>query len=101
MFTFTDRGERSLTLRPEGTAPIVRAYIEHSLDKTFSEFEGRFYYIGPMFRAERPQKGRLRQFHQIGVEIIGSRDYQTDWEVITQIDKMLRAFGLEPALFPF
>lgn len=95
MFTFIDKGERSLTLRPESTASIVRSYIEHSLDKTFSEGEGRFYYIGPMFRSEKPQKGRLRQFHQIGVEVIGSRDCQVDWEIIAQLDKMLRAFGLE------
>lgn len=95
MFTFSDRKERSLTLRPEGTAPIVRAYIEHSLDKTYSESEARLYYIGPMFRAENPQKGRQRQFHQIGAEIIGSRDVQFDVEIIMQLDKMLRALGLE------
>jgi len=95
MYTFNDKKGRSLTLRPEGTAPIVRAYIEHSLDKSFSAGEGRFYYVGPMFRAERPQKGRLRQFHQIGAEIIGSRDCQAETEIIMQLDRMLRAFGLK------
>ena len=69
MYTFQDRGEESLTLRPEATASVVRAYIEHSLYN-----EGRIqklYYMGPMFRRERPQKGRYRQFYQIGAEAIG------------------------------
>ncbi len=94
MYTFTDRGERSVTMRPEGTASIVRAFVEHNLDSTFPEANGKFYYMGPMFRAERPQKGRLRQFHQIGVEIIGTNDPIDDSEIIIQMDKMLRAFGL-------
>jgi len=93
MFTFEDRKLRSLSLRPEGTAPIVRAYIEHSLDANLPE--GRLYYIGPMFRSERPQKGRSRQFHQIGVEMIGSVSPFADSEVIMQLDKMLRKFDLE------
>jgi len=63
MFSFVDRGERNISLRPEGTAPIVRAYLENNLAKT-EPFQ-KLYYIGPMFRAERPQAGRLRQFHQI------------------------------------
>lgn len=95
MYTFSDRKGRSLTLRPEGTAPVVRAFIEHSLDKALSESGGKFYYIGPMFRAESPQKGRLRQFYQIGAEIIGSRDCQADIELIMQLDRMLKAFGLK------
>lgn len=95
MYTFVDKGGRSLTMRPEGTAPIVRSYIEHSLDKKFSENELRLYYIGPMFRAEQPQKGRLRQFHQIGAEIIGTMDPQADVELIMQLDRMLREFGLK------
>lgn len=94
MYTFVDKGGRSLTMRPEGTAPIVRSYIEHSLNKKFSENEFRLYYIGPMFRAEQPQKGRLRQFHQIGAEIIGTLDPQADVELIMQLDRMLRGFGL-------
>jgi histidyl-tRNA synthetase len=93
MFTFSDRKERSLTMRPEGTAPIVRAYIEHSLG-TLSPVM-KLYYIGPMFRAERPQKGRLRQFHQIGVEVIGSSSPFADIEVLTQLHGMLKAFGLD------
>lgn len=93
MFTFLDRKERSLTMRPEGTAPIVRAYIEHAL-LSISPVS-RLYYVGPMFRAERPQKGRLRQFHQIGVEVIGSSSPFADVEVIAQIDGMLKLFGLK------
>jgi len=93
MYTFTDRKKRSLTLRPEGTAPVVRSYIEHSLDK--STGESRLYYIGPMFRSERPQKGRSRQFHQIGTEVIGTSSPYADVEVITQLTDMLKQFGLE------
>lgn len=92
MFTFQDKGEKSLTLRPEGTASIVRAYIEHSMQENAADM--RLYYIGPMFRRERPQKGRLRQFHQIGVEVIGSDSPYADAEVIAQISKMLSKFGL-------
>lgn len=93
MFTFPDRKERSLTMRPEGTAPIVRAYIEHAL---MSEAAiSRLYYIGPMFRAERPQKGRLRQFFQVGAEIIGSNSPFADIEALTQIDNLMKRFGLK------
>lgn len=88
MYTFADRKGRSLTLRPEGTAPIVRAYIEHSLDKTLP-VPARLYYIGPMFRSERPQKGRARQFHQIGVEVIGAGSHFADAEVLSQLNNML------------
>ncbi len=95
MFTFEDRKGRPLTMRPEGTAPIVRAYIEHSLNSVYSEAEGLLYYIGPMFRAERPQKGRSRQFHQIGVERIGSRSPQVDAEVIIRLDRLLKRLGLD------
>ncbi|MCX5679142.1 MAG: ATP phosphoribosyltransferase regulatory subunit, partial [Candidatus Omnitrophica bacterium] len=93
MFSFKDRGERDMTLRPEGTAPIVRAYLEHDLDKT-EPFQ-RLSYIGPMFRAERPQAGRLRQFSQIGVEAIGSLNPSVDAEVIDIMLKLLRAIGVE------
>lgn len=96
MFTFQDRKERSLTMRPEGTAPIVRAYVEHALANTASVLQ--LYYIGPMFRAERPQKGRLRQFHQIGVEIIGSRSAYSDAETIHRLWQLLKAFGLDDAV---
>ena len=68
MYTFTDMGERSLTLRPEGTAPVVRAFIEHSLEQ--QGLPQKLWYMGPMFRQERPQKGRHRQFHQFGVEAV-------------------------------
>jgi len=94
MYTFTDKKERSLTLRPEGTAPIVRAYIEHSLDKVAPRIK-RFYYIGPMFRSERPQKGRSRQFHQIGAELIGTGSPFAETEVIGQLSGMLKMFGLK------
>ena len=93
MYTLTDRKGRSLTLRPEGTAPIVRAYIEHSLSEIAPKIK-RLYCIGPMFRSERPQKGRSRQFHQLGIEIIGSRSPQLDFEIIWLLNKMLRLFGL-------
>jgi histidyl-tRNA synthetase len=93
MFTFLDRKERSLTMRPEGTAPIVRAYIEHALLARAPI--SRLYYIGPMFRAERPQKGRLRQFFQIGAEVIGSNSPYADIEVIAQVDSLIRAFALK------
>ena len=92
MFTFADRKDRSLTLRPEGTAPIARAYIEHSLAAL--KPVTRLYYLGPMFRAERPQKGRSRQFYQIGVEVIGADSPLADVEVIAQLDKLLTSFGL-------
>lgn len=80
-------------LRPEGTASVVRAYIENNLDKT-SGF-AKLYYIGPMFRLERPQKGRLRQFHHIGCEVIGSQDPNIDIEVISLADELLKEFGIE------
>ncbi len=79
-------------LRPEGTASIVRAYIENNLDKAGSFV--KFYYMGPMFRAERPQKGRLRQFHHIGVEAIGSVEPEIDIEVISLADTLLKAYSI-------
>lgn len=81
MYTFQDKGDRWLTLRPEGTSPIVRAYIQNNLHKTCKN--AKLYYIGPMFRYERPQAGRFRQFHQIGVENIGSAHPFADAEVIS------------------
>lgn len=80
MYTFFDRGERSLTLRPEGTAPTVRAFLEHKLYSRTQPV--KMYYIGPMFRYGRPQAGRFRQFHQFGVEAFGSDDPALDAEVI-------------------
>jgi len=99
MYTFVDRGDRSLTLRPEGTAGVVRAYIERSL-----QAQGgvqRLYYLGPMFRYERPQAGRQRQFHQFGVEALGSRDPRADAEVIAIATDFLRAIGLEDLSLEF
>jgi histidyl-tRNA synthetase len=84
--------EDTYALRPEGTASIVRAYIENNLDK-IKKFS-KFYYFGPMFRLERPQKGRLRQFHHIGAEAIGSIDPNIDIEVISLADTLLRSWGV-------
>ena len=92
MFSFVDRGERNISLRPEGTASIIRSYIENNLDKV-SQFQ-KLYYIGPFFRAERPQAGRLRQFHQIGVEAIGSSNSAIDAEVISLAAKLLDGAGI-------
>ncbi len=84
MFTFEDRGGRSLTLRPEGTASVVRAYVENGEYNRLATC--KFFYIGPMFRAERPQKGRLRQFNQFGAEIFGSGEPYHDFEAIAMMD---------------
>src|SRR6202142_1961565 len=95
MYTFSDHDEAATTiaLRPEGTPGVVRAYIEAGLDR--SDPEQRLYYSGPMFRRERPQKGRFRQFHQFGVEIFGRADAACDAELIMMIDEFRRALGLE------
>jgi len=95
MYAFTDRDEAEtlLALRPEGTPGVVRAYIEAGLDR--SDPEQRFYYGGPMFRRERPQKGRFRQFHQFGVEIFGRADAACDAELIIMIDELRRELNLE------
>lgn len=93
MYTFIDRGERSLTLRPEGTAPTVRAFVENKL---FAEsLPGKLYYLGPMFRYDRPQAGRYRQFHQFGVEVIGSDDPGLDAEVIAMAMDIFGRLGLK------
>ncbi|MDD4939711.1 MAG: histidine--tRNA ligase [Candidatus Omnitrophica bacterium] len=84
--------DETFALRPEGTAGIVRAYIENNLDKTSGFI--KVYYTGPMFRAERPQKGRLRQFHHIGCEAIGSEAPYLDAEVISLADNLLKAYGI-------
>ncbi|MGL4500818.1 MAG: histidine--tRNA ligase [Planktothrix sp.] len=93
MYTFVDRGERSVTLRPEGTAGVVRSYIENKLYGTGGL--QRLWYTGPMFRYERPQAGRQRQFHQIGVEVLGSRDARADVEVIAIATNLLKTLGLK------
>ncbi|MBI2343930.1 MAG: histidine--tRNA ligase [Deltaproteobacteria bacterium] len=92
MYTFLDQGDESLTLRPEGTAPVVRALIEH--DCVQHEGEAKFFYLGPMFRRERPQKGRYRQFHQIGVEYVGASHPYADAEVITMMVRFFEALGI-------
>ncbi len=97
MYTFADKGDRSCTLRPEGTAGVVRAYIQHRL-----QAQGgvqRLWYCGPMFRYERPQKGRQRQFHQIGVEVLGSADPRADVEVILLATDLLQRLGLKNLTF--
>src|SRR3954471_12965364 len=93
MYTFEDRDGSSLTLRPENTASVIRSYIEHRLDQ--QPGLQKLYYIGPMFRRERPQKGRFRQFYQIGAEAIGSESPAVDAEVIEMVVELLRAAGLE------
>jgi histidyl-tRNA synthetase len=92
MYTFTDRDETSLTLRPENTASVIRAYIEHRLDQRPGV--QKLYYMGPMFRRERPQKGRYRQFFQIGAEAIGSESPVVDAEVIEMVMEVLERAGL-------
>lgn len=92
MYSFTDRGDRPITLRPEGTAGVVRAYIEQNL-QTAGGVQ-RLWYTGPMFRYERPQAGRQRQFHQLGVEVLGSADPRADVEVIALGTDILKALGL-------
>ena len=92
MYTFTDRGGRSLTLRPEGTAGVMRSVIEHRLDR--GQLPVKLWYTGPFFRAERPQHGRYRQLQQFGVEAIGSDDPALDAEVITIADRGYRSLGL-------
>ncbi|MDI3327541.1 MAG: histidine--tRNA ligase [Alicyclobacillaceae bacterium] len=93
MYTFEDRGGRSVTLRPEGTAGAVRAYVEHKIYSLPQPV--KWFYIGPMFRYERPQAGRQRQFHQFGVEVFGSDDPACDAEVIELGIDFLAAAGLE------
>ena len=93
MFTFEDRGGRSLTLRPEGTASVVRAYIENSMQNEFSI--NKLFYIGTMYRAERPQKGRYREFNQFGMECIGTSSPLIDAEVIALNINILKEFGIE------
>jgi histidyl-tRNA synthetase len=92
MYTFEDRDGSSLTLRPEATASVMRAYIEHRLDQ--QPGLRKLYYIGPMFRRERPQKGRFRQFYQIGAEAIGSESPLIDAEVIELVIEILKQSGL-------
>ncbi len=93
MYTFLDRSGESITLRPEMTAGVVRSFVEHSLDK--KQGLNKLYYIGPMFRQERPQAGRFRQFHQFGAEAIGSHDPLLDAEMIVVAYDIFKSLGLQ------
>ncbi len=97
MFSFEDRGGRNITLRPEMTASVARAVIEHGLLSQAKSL--RLYYIGPMFRAERPQAGRKRQFHQIGVEIINEAGLNSEAEALTKLYFFLKSIGIEKPHF--
>ena len=92
MYTFNDKGNRSITLRPEGTASTARAFIEHKMHGR--PMPVKLYYMGPMFRYERPQKGRFRQFHQFGIEAFGSNDPALDSEIIAFAMEFYRKLGL-------
>ncbi|MFQ6069848.1 MAG: histidine--tRNA ligase [Candidatus Aminicenantales bacterium] len=93
MYTFIDRGGRSLTLRPEYTPTVVRAIIENRLYLKPETL--RFYYMGPMFRYDKPQKGRFRQFHQIDIEVFGEKDPAIDAEIVEMADHLLQKLGVE------
>jgi len=93
MYTFTDRSEESITLKPEGTASVLRAYIQHNLGEQSQLV--KVYYLGPMFRQERPQAGRLRQFHQFGAEAIGSQSALLDVEMMALALEIYRQLGIE------
>jgi len=92
MYTFTDRGDKSLTLRPEGTASSVRAFVQHSVQAR--EPVTKWYYIGPMYRRERPAKGRYRQFYQAGIEVFGDRGPFVDAEVIDMVVGLISSLGI-------
>ncbi|GAB4300687.1 MAG: histidine--tRNA ligase [Desulfuromonadia bacterium] len=97
MYSFVDKGGNRATLRPEGTAGVMRAFIEHKLHALDSVT--KLYYLGPMFRYERPQKGRYRQFHQIGAEVIGVADPMVDAQLLVMLTQFFAALGLdEPRL---
>ncbi len=92
MYTFTDRGDKSLTLRPEGTASAVRAYVQHSMQS--KEPVTKWYYMGPMYRRERPAKGRYRQFYQAGIEVFGDPGPYVDAEVIDMVVGFISSLGI-------
>jgi histidyl-tRNA synthetase len=92
MYTFVDKGGRSLTLRPEYTPSVVRAIMEHRLDLEGSSM--RYYYMGPMFRYDKPQKGRYRQFHQVDIEVFGEKDPAVDAEIIEMAHALLGKLGV-------
>nr|MBP9826380.1 histidine--tRNA ligase [Thermoanaerobaculia bacterium] len=91
MYSFVDKGDRNLTLRPENTAAVVRAYVEHGMARQPQPV--KLFYIGPQFRYERPQKGRYRQFHQIGAELLGGKGAESDAEVLLMLVALLGELG--------
>jgi len=93
MYTFTDKSGDSVTMRPEGTAPVVRAFLQNR--GLFKDLPVRLFYTGPMFRHERPQKGRLRQFHQVGAELLGSEEPYVDAEVLMTLFDLFSDLSLE------
>ena len=95
MYDFYDKGDRHITLRPEGTAPVVRSYVENKLFAPEVQKPVKLYYMGSMFRYERPQAGRLREFHQIGVECFGSENPATDAETIAMAAQFFKEIGIE------
>ena len=95
MYDFHDKGDRHITLRPEGTAPVVRSYVENKLFAPEIQKPVKMYYIGSMFRYERPQAGRLREFHQIGVEAFGSSNPATDVETIAMAYQLFTELGIK------
>ncbi|MBQ7948296.1 MAG: histidine--tRNA ligase, partial [Clostridia bacterium] len=97
MYTFKDKGDRSITLKPEGTAGAARSFIENGMGN--GVLPAKMYYIIPAFRYERPQAGRLREFHQFGVEVYGSASAQTDAETIFTADTLLKKLGLQIKLY--
>lgn len=95
MYDFHDKGDRHITLRPEGTAPVVRSFVENKLFAPEVQKPVKMYYIGSMFRYERPQAGRLREFHQVGVECFGSANPATDVETITMAYQLFQTLGIK------
>ena len=95
MYDFYDKGDRHITLRPEGTAPVVRSYVENKLFAPEVQKPVKVYYIGSMFRYERPQAGRLREFHQLGVECFGSKNPATDVETIAMAYQLFNTLGIK------
>ena len=97
MYTFKDKGDRSITLKPEGTAGVARSFIENGMSS--GVLPAKMYYIIPAFRYERPQAGRLREFHQFGVEVFGASGAETDAEVISLADSLLKKLGVQVRLY--
>ena len=92
MYQFTDKGDNDVCMRPEGTAGVVRAFIQQKFDR--AKVQKKFFYYGPMFRYERPQKGRLREFHQFGVESFNQSNTKEDATIILMLKDMFDFFGI-------